>query len=55
MTTPNYGESLEFLRRLSTERWVLTAIEPDRKTIVTRTFHPGEDLAWVLSRVDSKD
>lgn len=48
---PNTPAALEFLRRYEPDGpWVLTAIQPDRKAISTRTFHVGEEDAmgrWI--------
>ena len=48
---PDTGASVDFLRRFAPEGpWALTAIQPDRKAIETRTFRPEtEDAlrAWL--------
>lgn len=46
---PDYQKSLAFLRLLYPDGpWVLTAIEPDKKSIETRTFAEESDvLAWL--------
>lgn len=50
-TTPDYVESLNFLRRWSADGWwVLTAINPDDRKVTTATFSnekPDLLLAWL--------
>jgi hypothetical protein len=56
---PSYAASLDFLRRWSPAGpWVLTAIEPDRKGIETRTFGPGSEpamLEWLAAHGASRN
>jgi hypothetical protein len=46
--SPNTSAAAEFLRRWSSGPWVLTAITPDKKSILTETFHAIKDAeAWI--------
>lgn len=49
--TPAYAQSLDFLQRWAPQGpWILTAIQPDTKSITTRTFRPEEKIdlvSWI--------
>lgn len=57
--TPNASAAVDFLRWLRpTGSWALTAISPDNKGSVTKTFEPGDAdacLAWIADQNNSRN